>query len=318
MASFNLMGCCGEIAAVVWRPLSRLIWLRLPGLLAAGLLFPLIAMAAPVTEPAVPVADSGTLSESVALTAQAQKYENAEGVPRDYARAVELYCAAAKLGYADAQYALGWMYANGRGVPRNDEIAAQLFQVAAEQGHVQAKELTQFVPSQTLALPSCLLEEAIVVEDHSEAAVPISYPKAITKLVDKLAPHYRIDPQLVMAVIAVESGFNVKAVSPKNAQGLMQLTPETAQRFRVKDTFDAEDNIKGGIAYLQWLLAYFKGNVSLVAAAYNAGERAVEKYRGVPPYLETIEYVKKISSRYGKAHHAFQRKITEPSPVVMR
>ncbi|GGC96926.1 lytic transglycosylase domain-containing protein [Undibacterium terreum] len=261
---------------------------------------------------------SGVLSESMTLTAEARKYENAEGVARDYARAVELYCAAAKLGYADAQYALGWMYANGRGVPRSDEIAAQLFQAAAEQGHSQAKELTQFVPSQTLALPACLLEERIVIEQPQEDAAPGNYPKAIAKLVDKIAPHYRIDPKLVMAVISVESGFNIKAISPKNAQGLMQLTPETAQRFRVKDAFDAEDNIKGGIAYLQWLLAYFKGNVPLVAAAYNAGERAVEKYRGVPPYLETIEYVKKINSRYGKSRHAFQRSITEASPVVMR
>lgn len=258
------------------------------------------------------------LGESLALTAQARQYEHAEGVPRDYARAVELYCMAAKLGYADAQYALGWMYANGRGVPRNDEIAAQLFQVAAEQGHAQARELTQFVPSQVLSLPACLLEDVVVVEQQKEPIPVSSYPKAIIKLVDKLAPRYRIDPNLVLAVISVESGFNVKAVSPKNAQGLMQLTPETAQRFRVKDTFDAEENIKGGIAYLQWLLAYFKGNVQLVAAAYNAGERAVEKYRGVPPYLETIDYVKKIGSRYGKARHAFQRSVAEPSAVVMR
>lgn len=277
-----------------------------------------LAVAAEVSNPPATDGD-GALRDPVALTAMAQRYEHAEGVPRDYARAVELYCAAAKLGYADAQYALGWMYANGRGVPRNDDVAAQLFQVAAEQGHAQAREMTQFVPSQTLALPSCLLEETVVVEEELKAPAPIAnYPKSIAKLVEKLAPRYRIDPDLVMAVIAVESGFNAKAVSPKNAQGLMQLTAETAQRFRVKDTFDAEDNIKGGIAYLQWLLAYFKGNVQLVAAAYNAGERAVEKYRGVPPYLETIEYVKKISRRYGKAHHAFQRSVTEPSPVVMR
>lgn len=286
----------------------------------AGLgLFLGLHLAVPAAEDTASVADnSSIISESAALTALAQKYENAEGVPRDYGRAVDLYCAAAKMGYADAQYALGWMYANGRGVPRSDEIAAQLFQVAAEQGHVQARELTQFVPSETLALPSCLLEDAIVVDERKELVAPASYPKEIAKLVDKLAPRYRIDPKLVLAVISVESGFNIKAVSPKNAQGLMQLTPETAQRFRVKNTFDAEDNIKGGIAYLQWLLAYFKGNVPLVAAAYNAGERAVEKYRGVPPYLETIEYVKKISSRYGKPRHAFQRSVTEPSAVVMR
>ncbi len=287
-------------------------------MLSGAVLLLALFAGATAAEVAMPVpGNDKVLDESAALTALARKYENAEGVPRDYGRAVELYCAAAKKGYADAQYSLGWMYANGRGVPRNNEIAAQLFQTAAEQGHPQAKALTQFVPSETLTLPTCLLEEVIVIEGPPANIPESSYPKAIAKLVDKVAPHYRIDPKLVLAIISVESGFNIKAVSPKNAQGLMQLTPETAQRFRVKDSFDAEENIKGGAAYLQWLLAYFKGNVPLVAAAYNAGERAVEKYHGVPPYLETIEYVKKVGARYGKTRHAFQRSITEPSSVVM-
>jgi soluble lytic murein transglycosylase-like protein len=248
-----------------------------------------------------------------------RQYEHAEGVPRDYARAVEMYCAAAKLGYADAQYALGWMYANGRGVTRNDAYAAQLFQTAAEQGHEQAKAMTQYVAPEQVSLPACMVEEAEFVSERKVSAPAPRYPAGqVAKLVEKLAPRYRIDPGLVMAVISVESGFNVRAVSPKNAQGLMQLLPETAQRFKVKDSFDAEQNLKGGIAYLQWLLAYFKGNVSLVAAAYNAGEKAVEKYRGIPPYLETMDYVKKVASLYPKTSHPFQRNIVEASTAVMR
>jgi soluble lytic murein transglycosylase-like protein len=124
-------------------------------------------------------------------------------------------------------------------------------------------------------------------------------------LVDQLAPEYSIDPRLAMAIIAVESGFNAKAVSPKNAQGLMQLIPETAQRFRVKDAFDSEQNIRGGLAYLRWLLAYFQGDVALVAAAYNAGEKAVDRHGGVPPYLETQNYVRRVSQLYNKAIHPY-------------
>ena len=130
--------------------------------------------------------------------------------------------------------------------------------------------------------------------------------QTISALVEKLAPQYEIDPGLVLAVISVESGFNTQAVSSKNAQGLMQLIPETAERFQVKNAFDVEDNIRGGMAYLRWLLAFFKGDVALVAAAYNAGEGAVEKYRGVPPYPETVKYVDKILSRYNKTTHPFQ------------
>ena len=135
----------------------------------------------------------------------------------------------------------------------------------------------------------------------------------IYNIVNRLAPRYGIDPKLVMAVILVESGFNPRAQSPKNAQGLMQLIPETAQRFRVKDAFDPEENIKGGIAYLKWLLAYFKGDVALVAAAYNAGEGTVDKYRGVPPYPETQKYVKRIAQLYQKALHPYESGLIEAS-----
>jgi soluble lytic murein transglycosylase-like protein len=96
------------------------------------------------------------------------------------------------------------------------------------------------------------------------------------------------------------------------------LIPQTAQRFGVKRAFDPVDNINGGLAYLRWLLAFFQGNVPLVLAAYNAGEGAVERYRGIPPYEETRRYVKKITGMYPKAQHPYQAHIVDPSPIFAR
>ena len=127
------------------------------------------------------------------------------------------------------------------------------------------------------------------VDDEFVATTPEQ--KKAAELVRKLAPEYRISPQFALAIIRAESNFDPNARSPKNAQGLMQLIPETSARFNVKKPFDPVQNVRGGLAYLRWLLAYFKGDVTLVAAAYNAGEGTVERYGGVPPYAETRAYV---------------------------
>jgi soluble lytic murein transglycosylase-like protein len=272
-------------------------------------------------------ADSATFGHSEALEAPealvslAARYEHAEGVERDYAKAVGLYCRAAKDGHAGALYSLGWMYANGRGVERDDGVAQRLFQWAAAQGHPHAERLLQYVKTASIAqLPPCLLPDPEPPATNAPAiALDTVFPKGpILELVKRLAPRYEVDPGLVLAVISVESGFNVKAISPRNAQGLMQLMPDTARRFGVRNTFDPEENIRGGMKYLQWLLAYFKGNIPLVAAAYNAGERAVEAYRGIPPYPETRDYVRKITSLYQKAVHPYQSHMIGASPVTMR
>lgn len=253
------------------------------------------------------------------LTALAVKYEHAEGVPQDFSKAKTLYCRAARSGHADAQYALGWMYANGRGVSRDDGVAAQLFAMAAEQGHEYAIKMMRYTRTDvTSQMPACLLPDKQVVQDEDTSQeVAVTFQNGpISRLVHQLAPRYEVDPRLVLAVISVESGFNVRAISPKNAQGLMQLIPETAQRFRVKNAFDPAENIKGGTAYLQWLLAFFKGDVSLVVAAYNAGERAVERYRGIPPYPETRDYVRRIKLLYRKPTHPYQSNLVESSFVA--
>jgi TPR repeat protein len=236
-----------------------------------------------------------SMPESGLLVVRAVQYEHAEGVPRDYLKAASLYCQAAKSGNADGLFGLGWMYANGRGISKNDGIAAKLFAMASEKGHAHAGEMLRYISASSVApLPECLLPDvpALTAGINGRTALT-DHEKDIFELVSKLAPRYSVDPNLVMAIISVESDFNIRAKSPKNARGLMQLIPATAQRFDVGNAFDAEENIKGGVAYLQWLLALFKGNVVLAVAAYNAGERAVEKYRGVPPYRETQDYVKK-------------------------
>lgn len=255
----------------------------------------------------IPAQSAAAKGSADILIAQARQYEHGEGMLQDREKAVKLYCQAARQGSAEGQYALGWMYANGRGVERNDGIAARLFEMAAARKHVYAQKMLQFMPrpdKRKIQLPNCWSKNVYVRANTIPGKYYVDQP--ISALVEKLAPQYEIDPGLVLAVIAVESGFNIQAVSPKNAQGLMQLIPATAERFQVKDVFDPEENIRGGMAYLRWLLAYFKGDVALVAAAYNAGEGAVEKYRGIPPYPETVKYVDKIMSRYNRTYHPYQ------------
>lgn len=108
------------------------------------------------------------------------------------------------------------------------------------------------------------------------------------------ASRYQLDPTLIKAVIMAESGYNPKAVSKKGAKGLMQLMPETAEALGVKDSFNPEHNIHGGVRYLSQLVEQFNGNVKLALAAYNAGSRKVKMYRGVPPFKATRYYIKKV------------------------
>ena len=107
--------------------------------------------------------------------------------------------------------------------------------------------------------------------------------RRVAELIRRHAASYGIDVRVALAIALAESNLNAEAVSPKNAQGVMQLIPDTQVRFGVKNPFDPEANIKGGLAYLKWLKARFDGDWSLIAAAYNAGEGAVEKHDDIPP-----------------------------------
>jgi len=121
------------------------------------------------------------------------------------------------------------------------------------------------------------------------------------KVIRAAAERYGLDADLIHCVIAVESNFDPKAVSPKNARGLMQLLPQTAAMFGVKDVFDPEENVNAGTHYLHDLLEKYRNNLTLALAAYNAGPERVDQYgRRVPPYLETMKYVQRIAKSYAK------------------
>jgi soluble lytic murein transglycosylase-like protein len=256
------------------------------------------------------------------LRLQAIALEHGEGVPRDLAEAAKLYCQSAFQGDAIAQYNLGWMHANGRGVPRQDGVAAYFFHAAAEQGLAGALRMLQAVGKTPAETPACMREPPPppVIQAAAPPMPKVDYtliaPRKIMDLVMKLAPQFKIEPQLALAIIAAESNFDVQAQSPKNAQGLMQLIPDTSARFNVKNPYDPAQNIRGGLTYLRWLLAYFEGDVSLVAAAYNSGEGTVERYKGVPPYKETRNYVQRIIRSVGMLAHPFDPKFADPSPAL--
>jgi len=118
-------------------------------------------------------------------------------------------------------------------------------------------------------------------------------------MIIQLASRYGVNRELIQAIIKVESDFNPMAVSEKNCKGLMQLHPDTAQRFGVEDIFDPAQNIEGGVRYLNYLIEAFGDDLDHVLAAYNAGENAVRKYDGIPPYPETVGYVKKVKKIFG-------------------
>jgi len=266
-----------------------------------------------------------TLPETapVSLFEQARAYENGEGVGRNAVLAASMYCEAARQGDRDAQYNLGWMYANGRGVARNDGAAVFFFRAASEQGIEVAQRMLKMLGDISADMPDCMRDPepppaapVVVAEAPPRVDYTLIAPSKIFKLVMKLAPQFQVEPQLALAIIAAESNFNPQAVSVKNAQGLMQLIPETSERFNVKNAFDPAQNIRGGLTYLRWLLAYFEGDVALVAAAYNAGEGTVERYRGVPPYQETHHYVQRILRSFGGKYHPFEVKVTRPSLVM--
>ena len=253
-------------------------------------------------------------SRNAILLSPTVQFKNTVGTPAYYQEAFEHHCRNAKTtGDANSYYVMGWQYANGRGMKRDLALASAMLTKAAEAGHPKARGILEVMPPVDTPpeMPACLrpdpppprIEIAALPE-----VVPDFYERdgKIHQLVSRLAPEFGIDINLAMAVIAVESGFNPRATSPKNAQGLMQLIPDTARRFQVRNPYDPEDNVKGGLAYLRWLMTQFEGNVELVAAAYNAGEKAVEKYRGIPPYPETRNYVQKVVGLYRKTTHPYQ------------
>ncbi len=268
---------------------------------------------------------------------EAKALEYGDGMKRDEVAAAKLYCRAARYGDAEAQYSLGWMLTNARGIQRNDAEAAHMFAAAAEQGMEQAQNMLDKMggtplgdpppclrppetdPPLAVAPPPPVARGAKPVSLWATLPLPQQAPPAIVSYVKLVAPEYQLAPALVLAVMATESNFDPLAESPKRAQGLMQLLPETGARFGVVRLRDPSQNIRGGMAYLRWLLAYFEGDVMLAVAAYNAGEKAVDRYLGVPPYAETRLYVRKImAATGGQRLHPFDARVTGASPMLLR
>jgi soluble lytic murein transglycosylase-like protein len=155
-----------------------------------------------------------------------------------------------------------------------------------------------------IALPSAQIRGYVpdeVVEEVERAAASSDGLNGLRQLATDTARRHGLDPALVLAVAGVESAFETRAVSPKGAQGLMQLMPGTAKDLGVADPFDPAANLDGGTRYLRELLAKYDGDVTKALAAYNAGPGAVARHQGVPPYKETRDYVKKVLRRYQAA-----------------
>lgn len=146
---------------------------------------------------------------------------------------------------------------------------------------------------------------------------PLPHPR-VEYLISKYSRYYGVDPSLIRAVMRHESGYNVQAVSPKGAQGLMQLMPGTAALMGVRDPFDPEQNIAGGVGYLRHCLERFQYNVPLAVAAYNAGPEAVARYCSIPPYVETQIFVRNVLGTYGAPVVAPVKKGAHPHLAVKK
>ena len=145
-------------------------------------------------------------------------------------------------------------------------------------------------------------------------------PAELIGLIDSIAATHGVEDSLVHSVIRAESNYNSRAVSPKGALGMMQLIPGTARRFGVANPFDVKQNIEGGVKYLRFLLDYYDGNYPRAIAAYNAGEHAVDRYRGIPPYAETQTYVYRVAAnlKAARARHKAKPAVaaTPSGPMV--
>jgi soluble lytic murein transglycosylase-like protein len=260
--------------------------------------------------------------DPVLLLEWGKRYFYGVMAPQDIDRAIQLYCGAARLGSGEAQYRLGEVYARTLTGKTDEVLAASWLLKAAFSNYAPARALLarwDLTDADLTPEPECvprgqmisrILPRAPKVVAQSPTPKPVASPPKVAsgeqpkrgeidRLVRTLAPGYGLNPELVLAVVEVESNFNPNAQSSKRAQGLMQLIPETARRFGVADPWDPHQNLRGGMAYLRWLLDHFDGNLRFALAGYNAGENAVTKHGGVPPYTETQNYVRRVARVLG-------------------
>ncbi len=168
---------------------------------------------------------------------------------------------------------------------------------------VRADVRTGKLMRSTAVRPRVIPEKVITPRDPARA--PAAIPESIPEAVQQAALRHDLDPLLVHSVIQVESNYNEYAISPKGAEGLMQLIPSTARRFGVRNAFDPYQNLSGGVRYLKYLMDLYNKDITLALAAYNAGEAAVARYNNrIPPYPETQDYVYQVAKKLGAAKRA--------------
>jgi soluble lytic murein transglycosylase-like protein len=232
-----------------------------------------------------------------ALLEQAWSAEDGQGYALEPRLALMLYCHAGVTGSAEGYFRLGRLLVEGPAFLRDEAKGRGYWALAAQLGHERAAVLLD-ERAAAAAEPDCAAFETALQGSRFDmrryVAGLSAQKRAIAELILHDAPKLDVPAALALAVACAESNLNAQAVSPKNAQGVMQLIPETAKRFGVSEPFDARQNIRGGLRYIKWLLAKFEGNLAHAVAAYNAGEGNVIKYRGVPPFAETQAYVKRV------------------------
>ncbi|MGU5727729.1 lytic transglycosylase domain-containing protein [Aeromonas jandaei] len=220
-------------------------------------------------------------------------------------KAIALYCVAASTGNPEGYFRIGRLLATGPASVRSAKMANSYLAMAMRLGNQQASRYynprvgnapmgdqcgvgMRGGQGSYFALPSTPFNVEAYLARQSPGK------QKLATMLRHAAKRHQVDVRLVLAIAIAESNLESRAVSAKNAQGVMQLIPETQQRFGVTQPFDPAQNIKGGVSYLKWLDRRFDGDWVLISAAYNTGEKAVERYGGIPPYDETREYVKRV------------------------
>ncbi|MCC6364359.1 MAG: lytic transglycosylase domain-containing protein [Bryobacterales bacterium] len=199
--------------------------------------------------------------------------------------------------------------AMGGGLLAGAEVASPVVEPVRKLATVRVDPGSGRLVRRTTVIAPKVIQPVVVAGSGADGNAPLQLaPDAgVNEIIDKVAQQYSMDPLLVHSVIQVESSYNKYAVSPKGAQGMMQLIPSTARTLGVKNPFDARENIEAGVRYLKQLQAAFQDD-RLALAAYNSGPAAVAKYGSIPPYAETQNYVYQVGKRWGAARRAAETK----------
>ncbi|MBK9020801.1 MAG: transglycosylase SLT domain-containing protein [Sulfuritalea sp.] len=244
---------------------------------------------------------------AIAALEQGLAAEMGVGIRRNAPLAIRLYCDAAITGSAEGFFRIGRVLARGPAHLRNPALANAYLAQAVQLGHHGAIDyFDESVPFAPLDGDCSKLEVAEIAESFDLDGYLAGLSPTRRRVANLIRHHAKrsgVDVRIALAVAMAESNLDAQAVSPKNAQGVMQLIPGTQERFGVADAFDPESNIRGGLAYLRWLKARFDGDWALVLAAYNAGEGTVDRYQGIPPFPETQAYVRRVLFFAGHPTH---------------